>query len=180
MEEAKEKTEKKPVEEKKEEKIETKAEAKPEIKEKKETKKKVEGTAIVHGKDLGISTKQSIALCNFVRGKEPHYAIALLEKVLNKKIAVPMRGEIPHRKNMPKGKVSGRYPMKASKIFIKLLGSLIANANVKNLDIEHLRISLAKANKASRPHKPTRMAYGRKRFKRTHVVLEARTLGEKK
>ncbi len=144
--------------------------------EKPESVKFIEGTAVVHGKDLSISTKHSIALCDFVRGKKPSEALTLLEKVLAREMAVPMRGEIPHKRNMPKGKVAGRYPINASRAFIKLVRNLIANASVKGLDVENLKISFAKADKASRPHKSTRMAFGRKRFKRTHVTLEAKAV----
>jgi len=163
-----------------EEKIEKKAEQTMEKKpektmEKKEQHKFVEGNAIVHGKDLAVSTKQAIALCNMIRNKKPEYAIELIEKVLRKEIAVPMKGEIPHRANMPKGMVAGRYPVNASIIFIKLLRNLIANASIKGLDVEKLKITLAKANKAPRAHKGTRMAFGRKKFKRSHVTIEVST-----
>lgn len=131
-------------------------------------------TIKVKGLDLPISTKHAIAICNFIKGKNPNVAISLLENVIKKKIAVPMKGEIPHRRNMPKGKVAGRYPYKASKEFIKLIKNLIANANVKGINVEDIVINVAKADKASRPYRPTRMAYGRKRFKRTHILLEAK------
>lgn len=194
MEEVKEKQENpKPMENKEEKTLEmkkpeikpaAKEEKKPETKkletkEAKETKPKfVEGNAMVNSRDLAISTKHAIAICDFIRYKNPDDAIDLLERVLNKELAVPMKGEIPHRKRglLPQGKVAGRFPIKASKVFIKLIRSLVANANVKGLDVENLRISLAKADKAARGHKPTRMAYGRKRFKRSHVTLEAKTM----
>lgn len=126
--------------------------------------------ASVNGKDLPISTKQAVALCSFIRKKNPKQAITLLEQVTKKKIAVPMKGEIPHRHGMSK---PGRYPVKASQQFIKLLKSLIANATVKGLDAESLMIEKAMANKASRSIRATRLAFGRKKFKRTHILLEA-------
>lgn len=144
-----------------------------ENKEKKIEKEKPDIKVRVRGKDLEISPKHSFAICRFIKGKNPGLAIELLEKVISKKIAVPMKGEIPHRKNMPKGKVAGRFPIKASKKFIKLLKSLIANAAAKGINKEELVISLAKADKASKPHRATRIAFGRKRFKRTNVLLEA-------
>ncbi len=140
-------------------------------KEKKQEKKKVKIAKAV-GKNLPISTKHSIAICIFIKGKNPQKALEILEKVIRAKVAVPMKGEIPHRKNMPKGKPSGRYPIKASKYFIKLLKNLIANATTKGLDADSLIISKAIANKASRPYRGTRIAYGGKHFKRTHVNLE--------
>jgi len=132
--------------------------------------------AVVNAKDLPISTKHAVAICDLIRYKKPEEAIELLEKVLEKKLAVPMKGEIPHRRagvRAGKGKVAGRFPVKASKIFIGLIKNLIANASVKGLDKDQLIISLAMANKASRPYRRTRLAYGRKRFKRTHVTLKA-------
>lgn len=140
-------------------------------KEKRIEKKKIV-IATAAGKDIPISTKQAVAICSFIKGKSPQESIVLLENVIRKKIAIPMKGEIPHRRNMPKGKPSGRYPVKASKQFIKLLRNLIANATTKGLDPELLIISKAIANKASRPYRGTRIAFGRKRLKRTHINLE--------
>ncbi len=135
--------------------------AEQEIKTEEETK-----VAIVNGKDLGISTKHSIAICNFIRGKDVDSAISMLEPVLQKKKAVPMKGEIPHRK----GKImSGRYPINATKIFIQLLKSLKTNAIAKEIEFEKYVI-FCKANKASRPYRRyTR--FGSRQFKRTHVEL---------
>lgn len=173
--------EKKPEDKKEEMK---KEEPKQEIKEEKKIIRKKEKKfdyAIVRGLNMEMSVKHAVAICNFIRGKYPLRAIEMLEKVSRKEIAVPMKGEIPHRSNMPKGKMSGRYPVKASKQFIKLLKSLISNANINGLDAEKLIITIAKADKAARPHRATRMAFGRKRFKRAHVFLEAReSKGEKK
>lgn len=129
--------------------------------------------AIVRGKDLPISTKHAVALCAFIKRKNPQEALILLEKVIRKKIAVPMKGKIAHKRNMPKGKPSGRYPIKASKEFIKLIKNLVANAIIKGLNTDALIITVAKADIASRRVRATRIAYGRKRFKRTHVFIEA-------
>ena len=135
----------------------------------------------MNAKDLPLSTKYSIAICNIIRKKNPQEAIDMLEKVLRKKLAVPCKGEIPHRKRGHRiGKIlSGRYPIKASNIFIKLLKNLIANANVNGLDTENIIITKAVANIAARPVKPTRLAYGRKKFKRTHVVLSVKEIKNK-
>lgn len=121
------------------------------------------------GKDIPISTKHSIAICNAIRNKSLKYAQNLLENVMIKKKPIIMRGEIPHRAVIGR---SGRYPVKAAGCFIKLLKELRANANVKGFEGE-LFISKAIANKASRPSRSTRIAYGRKKFKRTHIELEA-------
>ncbi|MEM4719664.1 MAG: 50S ribosomal protein L22 [Candidatus Pacearchaeota archaeon] len=148
-----------------EEKVEKKSEVKQQGKEK---------IAKVYLKDVPISTKYAVEICRFIKGKNPEEAINFFRKVLKKKEAVPMRGEFPHRKNMPKGTPQGKYPLIASKIFIKALKNLIANAKVKLLDTEKIYICTAKADKASRPIKATRIAFGVKRFKRSHVLLEAK------
>jgi len=140
---------------------------------KKETKKapekpKIEkkDVAIVNGNDLPISTKYSIAICNFIRGNRIEEAVEKLEDVIKMKRAVPMTGEIPHRKG--KGISSGRYPITACETFIMLLKSLASNSHV-NL-MENVYIETAKSNRASRPYR----RFGSKRFKRTNVVLIAK------
>jgi large subunit ribosomal protein L22 len=147
---------------------------------KEENKQNNKKKAIVRGLDLPISFKYAREICTFIKNKSPQQAIKLLESVTRKEIAVPMRGQIAHKKNMPKGKPAGRYPVNASKEFIKLLKSLIANAGNKGMDTENLIIKIAKADRAPRPQRGTRMAFGRKQFKRAHVLLETQEGAEKK
>ena len=166
---SKEKTEEKKVEEKKiaeakEEKVKDAAENKKIPKEKTEKKVVKKDKAVVNAKDLPISTKHCMAICRFIKGKTIEQAVKDLEQVIVKRKAVPMKGEIPHRKGMR----GGRYPIKASKIFIKLLKSLNANSAVNGMD--NVYISSAIPNIASKPHKRS----GSQRFKRTHIYLEAK------
>jgi len=119
--------------------------------------------AKVNGKSLPISTKHSIAVCNFIRGKDIDTAIKMLEDVRQYKRAVPMRGEIPHRK----GIMSGRYPQNAVMHFVKLLNSLKSNAIVNEMEYETYKLFCV-SNVASRPYR----RFGRGRFKRTHVELK--------
>ena len=118
------------AEPKEEKKADAKAEPKkkPEVKKEEEKPKKTE--AIAKGSNLPISTKHSIAICRFIRGKDIDKSLEQLEQVINKKRAIPMKGEIPHRKGME----SGRYPIKATKVFVKLLKSLAANSSVNGLE----------------------------------------------
>jgi len=120
--------------------------------------------AVVNGSGLPVSTKHSIAICNFIRGKNIDYAIAILEDVQKFRRAVPMKGEIPHRKG---DIMSGRYPIKTAGEFIRLLKSLKSNAIVNELESEKYVI-FCKANLASRPYR----RFGRARFKRTNVQLK--------
>jgi len=151
---------------------ETKVEEKKKPIQKKEKIKKDE--AVVNGVSLPISTKTSVAVCKFIRRKTIEKAIADLEEVAQFKRAIPMTGEIPHRKG--KGIMSGRYPIKAIGYFIKMLKNLQANAIVNG--VEDGIIAEAIPNRASLP-------YGRGgaiRRKRTHVKIKIveRKIKEKK
>ncbi len=171
---------------KKEDKLENKEEIKTEEKktEKKgEKEKKKEKTkpkikrhdAVVNGISLPISTKDSVAICRFIKRKTIDKAISDLEEVQNFKKAIPMTGEIPHRKG--KGMMSGRYMTKPVGFFIKMLKNLQANANVNGL--EEPVIVEAVPNRASRPYG----RFGSVKRKRTHVrikVMEKGKLKEKK
>ncbi len=120
--------------------------------------------AVVNISGLPVSTKHSIAICNFIREKNIDNAIAILEPVQMLKRAIPMKGEIPHRKgNM----MSGRYPVKAAGEFIKILKSLKSNAIVNELELEKY-IIFCKANVGSRPYRKS----GRARGKRTNVQIK--------
>jgi len=124
-----------------------------------ETKK----IAIVRANDVGISTKQSIEISRFIKGKKIEQAVKELNEVIKMKKALPMRGEIPHKTGY-----SGRYPIKASKVFVKLLQNLEANAGAKGVDSSNARI-FAKADRASRPRKMGK--FGGRKFKRTHILI---------
>jgi len=153
----------KPEEKKEEEKVETKVEEKKEEKKKEEIKKK--DYAIVNGNNLPISTKESMDVCSMIRGRSIETAIKMLEEVIAFKRVVKMnKREVPHQKG--KGVMAGRYPINASKEFIRLLKQLNANAIVNGLEIEKCGI-FCKANFASRPYKR-----GGAKFKRTHVMLK--------
>ena len=145
-----------------ENKVEEKAETKKHAEKKPERPKKTE--AIVNALSLHMSTKAAAAISKFIKGKEIQKAINELEEVSRMKKAIPMKGEFPHRK----GKMmSGRFPQKAAKNFIKLLKSLSANANF--VGIENPMISEAVSNIAPRPYGK----FGAVRRKRTHVKLKA-------
>lgn len=141
--------------------------AKEEKTEKKPVQEKPKKTeAVVNAHNLPISTKYSAAICRFIKNKKIEDAIADLEQVLVLKKAVPMKGEIPHRKG--KGIMSGRFPKKATQNFIRLLKSLLANANHNGL--ENPILVEAIANIGSRPYGK----FGRVRKKRTHVKIKVK------
>ncbi len=153
-------------------KEEAKKEPKKEAKKKVEEKPKPKKTeAIVRAYNLPLSTKTSSAICKFIKFKKIQEAIDDLEQVVVLKSAVPMKGEIPHRK----GKMmSGRYPQKAAQRFIVLLKSLSANANVNEL--ENPIIVEAIANIGARPYG----RFGTIRRKRSHIKIKVKERKVKK
>ena len=138
----------------------------------KEKINKTEKIAKVNAPQINVSKKYAIAICKFIKNKNPEKMIEKLKLVQEKKKAVPMHAEVPHKHNMPKGQVAGRYPVKASGIFIKLLKSLIANASNLGLNEKELIINIAMANKAPSQFRGTRMAYGEKNSKDVMFILK--------
>jgi ribosomal protein L22 len=137
---------------------------------KKEIKKIKKSEVTVKGVSVPISTKYSVSICRFIKNKKIEKAIKKLGEVLKFKRAIPMRGEIPHRK----GKImSGRYPKNATEHFIKLLKSLKSNAD--NHDVEDPVIFEAIANTAQRPFG----RFGRVKRKRTHILIKAKSIKRK-
>jgi len=133
--------------------------------------------AKVNARNLSISTKQSVEICNLIRDKKVDSAKKTLSRVIEKKQAVPykrFKRKIPHRA----GKMAtGRYPIKASKEILNLLDSVIANAQSKGMSSE-LSISQISANRGA-----NQFHFGRKRrrkMKLTHINLVVKEIKEKK
>jgi len=124
--------------------------------------------AVAKGVGMHISKKHAVYICSFIKNKQIDKAISDLEEVIKFKKPIPFKGEIPHRK----GKImSGRYPIKASKLFITLLKGLKGNAIVNQMDLDNTKITLASATWASRP-----MRRGNVEGKRTNVLLKAKEI----
>lgn len=124
--------------------------------------------AIVNAKNLGISTKKSVEICRLIRNKSTTAAKKILERVIEKKQAVPYKRylrEIPHRKG---NIAAGGYPIKASKVILLLIKSAESNAQNKGMS-SNLLISHISAHKGERQSR-----YGRKigkKAKRTHIKI---------
>ncbi|MBS3098979.1 hypothetical protein J4462_02095 [Candidatus Pacearchaeota archaeon] len=153
----------KEIEQSLEEKVAEKKEEAPEKKEKIIIEKKEE--AVARGSSLPISKKHSMFICKFIKNKSIDSAISDLGQVQKMKMAIPYKGEIPHRKNLGQG----RYPVKASGYFINLLKSLKGNIVVNGMDLYNSRIVLASACWASRP-----LRSGGRAAKRTNILLKAK------
>ena len=114
--------------------------------------KKVEGDNIAKGKanELSVSPKHAIEIANFIRNRRVNDAIADLGDVAALKKAVPFRRfnrNVAHKRGLPGNWDAGRYPVKASRAFIRVLESVKKNAEYIGLDAENLEIVHVLANR---------------------------------
>ena len=131
-------------------------------------------------RDVGISTKHSIEIINFIRDKKSADAKKILEEVIKGKQHIPFKRfnhNVGHRKGTGS---SGRYPKKACQEILKLIKQCESNAQLKGLNTNNLVITHICSNRASSP-----WHFGRKtrqKMKRTHLelVLEEKKVAVKK
>ncbi len=129
------------------------------------------------GRELRISPKAAVELCRSIRGMKLPQAKQLLERVVEKKEAVPykrFKKEVPHRKQIPEGWYAGRFPQKAAGRLLRLLEELEANAQFRNLEPDRLKIIHAASQKAQSVAKRNPRAFGRSDIVRrtmTHIEL---------
>jgi len=95
--------------------------------------------------DIRVHPKIVRELCSILKGMSVKEAKEYLERVIEKKEAVPFRrsyGKQAHRRGLADkwGWPIGRYPVKAAEYLLKLLNNVENNAEVKGLDIDKLRI----------------------------------------
>ncbi len=127
-----------------------------------------ENMAKATGRDLGISTKKAVEICNALKGKSLEKAKTYLEKVIVLKQAVPMkrfRRDTGHKAGM----AAGRYPVKTAVAILSIIESAEANAQNKGLSTKNMVVLHMCAHTASKP-----WHYGRKKrqkMKRTHVEV---------
>ncbi len=135
-----------------------------------------ENMAYVAGVNLGISSKVSIELASWIRGKSVEKAKAMLERVIAMKEAVPYKRfnkDVGHKPGIG----PGRYPVKASQEFLGLIKSAESNAVDKGLNPADLFILHISADRAAQQWK-----YGRQRrrkAKRTHVKIVLKESGKR-
>jgi|SRR3989338_3670077 len=127
-----------------------------------------ENSAKAIGLSLPISTRQSIEICSFIRGKKLQDAKKILESVLKKKTVIPFKRFTNGLGHKP-GIASGRYPQNASEQILKMLKSVEANAQFKGLSTADLIIKHIIAQKG-----PNVWRYGRQKrrhAKKTHIEV---------
>lgn len=133
--------------------------------------------------NAGISLKYSTEICRELKGKHLNKAEKYLNEVAEEKKHVPLRKynrKVAHRKgNAVSGVKSGRYPVKAAKVFLELISNAKNNAEQKDLDTENMIIVHAFASQGIGRMKtqPQGRTGGKIRYsKSTHVELIARAI----
>lgn len=119
-----------------------------------------EHIAKVKGHDLDISTKFSVEISSNLRYKSLKRAKQILSDVISQKRPVSFKRYNRDLGHKP-GLASARFPIKASKVILKLLQELETNSEFKGLDTNNLFISKIVANTGS-----STWHYGRKRRRR--------------
>ncbi len=137
---------------------------------------KAEGDNIVKtvGRDIALSPKMAIEMCKYLKGMPIKKAQGILGLVMEKKLAVPITRAHEGAGHKTSTSGSGKYPLKGSIEFLKLLKQLEINAQNKNLGTE-LTLIHACSQRASEP-----FHYGRKSRvanKRCHIELAAMEIG---
>jgi large subunit ribosomal protein L22 len=100
--------------------------------------------------ELNMSPKHSIEIAGFIRHKRVNEAIEYLNAVVSLEKAIPFRRfnrNVAHKRGLPGNWDAGRYPVKASKAYIRILESVKKNAEYLGLDPENLEIIHASANR---------------------------------
>jgi large subunit ribosomal protein L22 len=126
------------------------------------------GTARAVGTGLRISTKQSIEIAKYLRGRTTKQAKRLLEEVIAEKRAIPFtrfKGDVAHKAGM----AAGRYPVNASREFLHLITGAEHNARFKGLNTQNLIIKHLVAQNAGKAYHYGR--YSRREMKNTHIEI---------
>jgi large subunit ribosomal protein L22 len=113
---------------------------------------KISGDNIAKAKanELNMSPKHSIEIATFIRHQRVNDAIAYLNDVIGLKKAIPFRRfnrNVAHKRGLPGNWDAGRYPVKASKAYIRVLESVKKNAEYIGLDADNLEIIHVTANR---------------------------------
>ena len=127
-----------------------------------------------------ISHKHAREIAVHIKGKSIERARDFLLRVINKESAVPFgryKEQVGHKSDP--GVMSGRYPQKSAKEFVKLLDNLESNAEYKGMDLDRLKIINATVHQGVKIKRFTPRAMGRATAKNnvlTHVELVAQEI----
>ena len=100
----------------------------------------------VREKDMSHKHAREVAVA--IKGLSIERARDYLQSVINKQRAISFgryKNQVGHRSDP--GMMSGRYPQKTAKEFIKVLDNLESNAEYKGMDLDRLKIVNATVHK---------------------------------
>ena len=107
-------------------------------------------------KDLRISLKHSMVLCDNLRGKKVKRARTILSELINEKYSL-----------------NGKYYTNASKEFLSILRTMEENARKKNMNLEKLAIRRIKPDRGYAFRRPrSRWRLRGRRVKSTSITIE--------
>jgi large subunit ribosomal protein L22 len=122
-----------------------------------------EKTVKASAREVRVSHKHAREVCKTIKGMMLTQAKQYLRDVIAKKKPVPytrFTKKVGHRHGLVKAYV-GKYPVKASKVILKLLEGAESNGEYKGLDTERLRIIHASAYPGMKIKRFMRRAQGR-------------------
>ncbi len=131
-------------------------------------------------REKDISHKHAREVAVAIKGLSIEKARDFLQAVINKDRAVAFRrfkNQVGHKSDP--GMMSGRYPQKTAKEFIKVLDNLESNAEYKGMDLDRLKIINATVHKGVTIKRFIPRAMGRATPKNdvlTHVELVAQEI----
>lgn len=122
-----------------------------------------EKTVKASGRELRISHKDAMEICNTIKGMKLEKAKVFLQEVILKRRPVPFRRhkkKVGHRRGLQKT-YAGRYPVNASKKIFEVLENAEVNAEYNGFDLERLRIIHAAAYPGMKIRRYIPRAFGR-------------------
>merc|ERR1712017_58570 len=119
------------------------------------------------GSHLRVHFKNTRETCHAIRGMMLKKAQSYLQHVVEKTEAIPFRrycggvGRTGQAKNAGSTNGQARWPKKSAEFVLNLLANAEANAELKSLDMDKLKISHIQVNKAVQNRRRTDRAHGR-------------------
>merc|ERR1712091_773151 len=119
------------------------------------------------GSNLRVHFKNTRETAQAIKGMMLRKAVAYLTHVVEHKEAIPFRrycggvGRTSQAKNAGSTNGQARWPKKSAKFMLNLLSNAEANAELKSLDMDKLKISHIQVNKAVQNRRRTYRAHGR-------------------
>ena len=128
------------------------------------------------GKDIDVSFKKAVVVCDKLRGMKLEEAITLLEAVVALEQPIPFKKYKDGTSHKP-GMGPAKYPKKAAGEILKILKNAQTNAEYKGLDTGKLQVINIQANKG--PSRKRRKPKGRWKAWKTQYVSVMAIVKEK-